>query len=65
MIGRVLIWIFFVDRLKTENSAVKAALIKASMAEQEEASKNFRHAFDLYQKAVELLIPVVEGIICI
>ena len=40
---------------------VKAALVKASMAEQEEAKKDYKHAFDLYKEVVEILMPIAEG----
>lgn len=48
--------------MKTENPYVKSAFRKADMAEQSEARKNFKCAFDLYKEAVELLIPVAEGV---
>lgn len=50
------------NHLKTSNAKVKAALSKTNMAEQEESSKNYKHAFELYKEAVELLMPVAEGI---
>lgn len=49
------------ERLKTSNASVKAALAKTSMAEQQESSKNYKLAFGLYKEAVELLMPVAEG----
>lgn len=47
--------------MKAENPYVKSALMKATMAEQEETSRNFKRAFDLYKEAVEMLIPIAEG----
>lgn len=35
--------------------------MKASMAEQEEAGRNFKRAFELYKESVELLMSVAEG----
>lgn len=51
------------ERIKTSNSSVKAALMKASVAEQEESSRNYKRAFDLYKGAVEILMPIAEGTI--
>lgn len=48
------------ERIKTSNSSVKAALMKASVAEQEESSRNYKRAFDLYKGAVEILMPIAE-----
>lgn len=47
--------------MKAQNPHLKAAFMKASMAEQEEAHKHYKLAIDLYKEAVELLIPVAEG----
>lgn len=49
----------------SENSHVKLAIMKANLAEQEEAKKNFKRAFDLYKEAVEILMPIAEGILCV
>ena len=47
--------------MKMQYPSFKSALMKADMAEHEENSKNFKRAFELYEEAVELLIPVTEG----
>jgi hypothetical protein len=48
--------------MRAGNAKVNAALEKTSMAEQEETGKNYKRAFELYKEAVELLMPVAEGI---
>ena len=47
--------------MKSQNPYLKSAFTKVSMAEEEEARKNYKHAIDLYKEAVELLIPIAEG----
>ena len=47
--------------MKANNANIKAALAKASLAEQEEIGKNYKRAFDLYKEAVEILMPIAEG----
>ena len=49
------------EHMKFQNPYLKSAFMKADMAEQEESRKNFKRAIDLYKEAVELLIPVAEG----
>lgn len=51
--------------MKSKYPCLKSALTKASMAEQEEINMKFKSAFDLYKEAVEVLIPIAEGIIMI
>lgn len=49
------------ENMKIKYPNVKAALVKASMAEQEEAKKDYKRAFDLYKEAVEIMMPIAEG----
>ena len=50
------------EQMKFQNPYLKSAFMKADMAEQEEAHKNYKRAIDLYKEAVELLIPIAEGL---
>lgn len=49
------------ELMKAKNTSIKAALAKAGLAEQEEIGKNYKRAFDLYKEAVEILMPIAEG----
>ena len=40
---------------------MKAALTKAKLAEEMDSSNNYQQALELYEGAVEILIPLIEG----
>ena len=44
---------------------VKAAMIKAQNADKFESVGEYNHALECYQAAVELLLPLLEGIVFI
>lgn len=50
-----------VEELQKQNPQLKAALVKASLAEQMESKQDYRKALELYQESVSLLLPLIEG----
>ena len=47
--------------MQAENPKVKAALTKARLAEEMDSCNNYQQALELYEGAVEILIPLIEG----
>jgi hypothetical protein len=50
------------DEMKSKYAGVKAAIIKAHHADVHESMGDFSSALECYQSAVELLLPLIEGI---
>ncbi len=47
--------------MKRENRHLRAALLKAALAEKMESQQDYRKALELYQESVSLLLPLIEG----
>ena len=51
------------DEMQKKYPGVKAAMIKAQNADKFESVGEYNHALECYQAAVELLLPLLEGIV--
>ena len=47
--------------MQADNPKLKAAIVKARNAEEEEARQRYKVAFELYKDAVAILIPLING----
>lgn len=49
------------EKMQAENPKLKAALVKARLADETETQEDYRKALELYKDAVAILIPLIDG----
>ena len=54
--------VIYTDEMQRKNASVKSALIEAQSADKFESIGEYDRALECYQAAVELLLPMIEGI---
>lgn len=54
--------VIILDEMQTRHAGVRAAIMKAHNADYLESIGDYNSALECYKNAVELLIPLIEGI---